>query len=87
MLDLPGAQLIIQLEYDQTVTLLPNLRSPNVSHLERINLPHSISVRLGIGDRREWHLPKFRLYKGSKGTTNFVYSFPKTYEEILAETK
>src|SRR5262245_25265881 len=88
MLDLPGTQLIIQLEYDDAVTFFANLPRPNV-HLERINLPHSILVHLSIADRRSWDLPRerFELYKGPKGTTNFVYSFPKTYEEILTETK
>lgn len=58
-------------------------------HLERINLPRSIDVDLRIADRREWHLPgrKFQLYEGFFGTTNFVYSFPRSYEEILTETE
>ena len=78
MLDLPGSQLIIQLEYDEAVTFFPN------EPLKRI-LPQSIDVDLGIADRREWHLSEFKLYKGPRGTTNFVYSFPNTYEEILTE--
>jgi len=78
MLDLPGSQLIIQLEYDQAVTSFRN------QPLKRI-LPQSIDVDLGIADRREWQLSKFELYKGPRGTTNFVYSFPNTYEEILTE--
>jgi hypothetical protein len=70
MLDLPGSQLIIQLEYDEAVTDFRDQPQP----FKRI-LPQSINVRLGIADRREWRLSKFELYKGPRGTTNFVYSF------------
>jgi hypothetical protein len=52
MLDLPGSQLIIQLEYDEAVTDFPD------QPFKRI-LPQSINVRLGIADRREWRLSKF----------------------------
>jgi hypothetical protein len=90
MLDLPGTQLIIQLEYDAAATVFATPRNlAGWEHLERINLPHSIDVDLAIADRRSWHLPqqRFELYKGPRGTTNFVYSFPNSYEEILTETE
>jgi len=82
MLDLPETQLIIELEYDGAVTFFA--KGTEV-HLERINLPQSIYVILGVADRRSWRLRKLELYKGPSGITNFVYSFPKTYEEILKE--
>ena len=87
VLDMPATQLIIQLEYDEAVTIFANTPGANV-HLERINLPKSIFVNIGVADRRSWLLPKrkFELYKGPRGTTNFVYSFPKTFQEMLVET-
>ena len=87
MLDLPGTQMIVELEYDQAVTAFANLTQD--VQLERINLPHSIHVGLGIADRRELLIrkDKFELDKGPYGTTNFVYTFPKSYEQILNETK
>jgi hypothetical protein len=86
ILDFPATQLIIELAYDEAATFFANPPHPDV-HLERINLPKSIYVIIGVADRRPWHLParKFELYRGPRGTTNFVYSFPKTYQEILVE--
>jgi len=83
MLDLPGAQLIVQLGYDQAVSALAS--ADPKERLERINLPNSIRVYIQVGDRRELTLRgrDFEQYKGPNGTTNFVYTFPKTYEELL----
>jgi hypothetical protein len=83
LLDLPGSQLIVQLEYDSAVTAFANSKD----RLKRINLPESIHLVIGVAERRSWNLSKwnFKKYKGPFGTTNFVYLFPKTYAELLQQ--
>ena len=83
LLDLAGSQLIVQLEYDSAVTSFEN----SDDRLKRINLPESISITIGVGDRRGRYLSKsdFKKYKGPSGTTNFVYLFPKTDAELLQQ--
>jgi hypothetical protein len=76
-LDLPETQLIVQLEYDENATALARHRQP----LQRIDLPHTISVDVTVGDRRTWDIKEFEQHKGPRGTTNFVYSFRKSYPE------
>ena len=85
MLDLPGAQLIVRLEYDELVSILALFGQPH----ERINLPRFIWVDIQVGDRPPLILGvgDFELYKGPKGTTNFVYSFPKTFQELTAKIR
>jgi hypothetical protein len=86
LLDLPGSQLIIQLEYDSSASLFENSPPRNYFHLKRINLPGSISyLNIKIAERRSWTIrgADFKKYKGRLGTTNFVYTFPKTYTELL----
>ena len=59
---------------------------PREEHLRRVSLPNSITLLvISIADRRALYLPTkhFDVYRGVKGTTNFVYSFPKTYQEVL----
>ncbi|HEY7245566.1 MAG TPA: hypothetical protein VH678_16975 [Xanthobacteraceae bacterium] len=76
-IDLPETQLIVQLEYDENATALAKQRQP----LQRIDLPHTMSVDMTIGDRRTWDMEEFEQHKGPRGTTNFVYSFPRSYPE------
>jgi hypothetical protein len=85
MLDLPGAQLIVRLEYDELASILALFGQPH----ERINLPGFIRVDIQVGDRPPLILGgrDFELYKGPKGTTNFVYSFPKTFQELTAKIR
>jgi len=78
LLDLPGSQLIVQLEYDSAVTAFENSKD----RLKRINLPESVSLVIGIADRRSLDLRNFKKFKGPFGTTNYVYLFPKTYAEF-----
>lgn len=83
LLDLPGSQLLIQLEYDQAVTFFQDPPRPGI-HLKRINLPDSIFFIMGVADRSSWVLrgQDFKMNKGPRGTANFSYLFPKTFEEM-----
>jgi len=89
LLDLPGSHLIARLEYDEAVTFFENQLFENQPlsrlKLKRISLPETIFLKITVADRRGWTLrdEDFKKYKGSRGTTNFVYLFPKTYEELL----
>jgi hypothetical protein len=86
LLDLPGSQLIVQLEFDEAVTFFHNVPSKSVP-LKRIKMPDSLFLGITIAERRPWFLSKneFKKYVGPLGTTNYVYTFPKIYSELFQD--